>query len=45
MVQKLAYRVKLGAADREAILALPFQHKVIERSQFIVRERELATRQ
>jgi len=43
MVQKLAYRVKLGAADREAILALPFQHKVIERSQFIVRERELAT--
>jgi CRP-like cAMP-binding protein len=43
MVQKLAYRVDLDAADREAILALPSQHKVIERSQFIVRERELAT--
>jgi len=43
MVQKLAYRVELDALDREAILALPFQHKVIERSEFIVRERELAT--
>jgi CRP-like cAMP-binding protein len=43
MVRKLAYRVELDASDREAILALPFQHKAIERSQFIVREREPAT--
>jgi CRP-like cAMP-binding protein len=43
LVQKLAYRVKLDASDREAILALPFQKKEIERSHFIVRERELAT--
>jgi CRP-like cAMP-binding protein len=43
VVQKLAYRVKLDAEDCEAILALPFEQKMIERHQFIVRERELAT--
>jgi CRP-like cAMP-binding protein len=42
LVEKLAYRVKLGAEDRAAILALPFTVKSVERGQFIVRERELA---
>lgn len=41
MVRKLEYRVELEAADRQAILALPFQAKTIERHHFIVREREL----
>jgi len=43
MVRKLAYRVKLEPLDREAILALPVKQKLIERHEFIVRERELAT--
>jgi CRP-like cAMP-binding protein len=43
MVRKLAYRVKLDIADREAILALPFHVKMIERSHYIVREHETAT--
>jgi CRP-like cAMP-binding protein len=43
LVQKLSYRVKLDAEDRAAILALPTEIKQMERNQFIVRERELAT--
>ncbi len=43
LVAKLAYRAELDAHDRAAILALPFALKTLERSQFIVRERELAT--
>jgi CRP-like cAMP-binding protein len=43
LVEKLAYRVKLTAEDEAAILALPFALKTMERSQFIVREREPAT--
>ena len=42
-VEKLAYRADLGAEDRAAIMALPFTIKTLERHQFIVRERELAT--
>jgi CRP-like cAMP-binding protein len=42
-VSKLAYRSKLDAHDRAAIMALPFTVKTFERSQFIVREREPAT--
>lgn len=43
LVDKLAYRADLDAGDRAAIMALPFTLKRMERSQFIVRERELAT--
>jgi CRP-like cAMP-binding protein len=43
LVKKLGYRSDLDAEDRAAILALPFTVKTLERSQFIVRERELAT--
>jgi CRP-like cAMP-binding protein len=43
LVEKLAYRVKLSAEDRAAILALPFTLRKVERGQFLVRERELAT--
>ncbi len=43
LVEKLAYRRELSAADRDAILALPFTLRKMERGQFIVRERELAT--
>jgi len=42
LVDRLASRVDLGAQDRAAIMALPFTVKVVERAQFIVRERELA---
>jgi len=42
LIEKLAYRVKLSAEDRAAILALPFTLRTVERGQFIVRERELA---
>jgi CRP-like cAMP-binding protein len=42
LVDKLAYRADLNAADREAILALPCTVKAVERAQYIVRERELA---
>lgn len=42
LVVKLAYRSPLDAADRAAILALPFTTKALERGQFIVRERERA---
>jgi CRP-like cAMP-binding protein len=43
LVAKLAYRVKLDAADRAAVLALPFTVRTMERAQFIARERELTT--
>jgi CRP-like cAMP-binding protein len=43
LVEKLAYRAKLNVEDRAAIMALPFSARLMERSQFIVRERELAT--
>jgi CRP-like cAMP-binding protein len=43
LIAKLAYRAELDANDRAAILALPFTIKKMERAQFIVRERELAT--
>jgi CRP-like cAMP-binding protein len=43
LVKKLAYRSDLDAGDRAAIMALPFTIKTMERSEFIVRERELAT--
>jgi CRP-like cAMP-binding protein len=42
LVEKLAYRSELTAEDRAAIMALPFTLRVMERGQFIVRERELA---
>lgn len=42
LVEKLAYRAELSTDDRAAILALPFITKVVERSQFVVRERDLA---
>jgi CRP-like cAMP-binding protein len=43
MVEKLAYRSELSAEDQAAIMALPCTIKTLERNQFIVRERELAT--
>lgn len=43
LVQKLAYRAELDAEDRDAIRALPFSLKRMERGHFVVRERELAT--
>jgi CRP-like cAMP-binding protein len=43
LVKKLAYRSHLDAEDRAAIMALPFTTKRMQRSDFIVRERELAT--
>jgi CRP-like cAMP-binding protein len=42
-IRRLTYRTKLSAEDRDAIMALPFSVKMMERNQFIVRERELAT--
>ena len=43
LFHKLKYRVDLAKADRDALLALPHTVKTVERHQFIVRERELAT--
>lgn len=43
LVEKLAYRRSLSAEDRDAVMALPFLLRKMERSQFMVRERELAT--
>ncbi len=43
LVRKLSYRVELDAADRAAVLALPFQPKTIQRNHFIVREHDVAT--
>jgi len=44
MVRKLGYRIPLDSADREAILALPFSIRTIERGGYIVREGDIATR-
>ncbi len=41
MARKLAYRADFDAADEIAILGLPHRTKRIERSGYIVREREL----
>jgi CRP-like cAMP-binding protein len=43
LVEKLAYRRELNAGDRDAILALPFTVRKLDRSQLIVREREMAS--
>ena len=43
LLEKLSYRSDLSAGDRAAIMALPSTVKSVERHQFIVRERELAT--
>ena len=43
LVAKLAYRSDLSADEREAILALPFTMRPMERAQYVVRERQLAT--
>ena len=43
MVRKLEYHERLGREDREALLALPFTLRPVERQHFIVRDRELAT--
>lgn len=43
LVQKLCYRTALGKAERDAICALPFQVKRVERAQFIIREGDAAT--
>lgn len=43
LVEKLAYRWELDSDHRAAIMALPFTARRMERGQFIVRERELAT--
>ncbi len=43
LIEKLTYRSELSAGDRAAIMALPFTLKAVERHQFLVRERELAT--
>jgi CRP-like cAMP-binding protein len=43
LVEKLAYRVDLNPQDRAAIMALPFTVKRVERAEYIVRERDLAT--
>lgn len=43
LVQKLAYRARLDAEDRAAILQLPFTLKTLERNHFIVREGDRPT--
>lgn len=43
LAHRLAQRVELSDEDRSAITALPFTLKALERGQFLVRERELAT--
>ena len=44
MVRRLAYRVALDAADRDALFALPFTVRTVERGGYIVREGDIATR-
>ena len=44
LVEKLAYRADLSSADRAAIMALSFTVKKMERSHYVVREGDLATR-
>jgi len=43
LVEKLAYRTRLSATDRAAIMGLPFTVRTMERAKFIVRERERPT--
>jgi len=43
LVEKLAYRTALSAEDRDAIMALPFTVRTVERGRFLVRERDLAS--
>ena len=43
MAQKLSYWVKLDAADKVALMALPHSVKSFEPHQYIVRERDQAT--
>ena len=43
LVEKLRYRADLDPDERAAIMALPFTIKTMERAQYVVRERELAT--
>jgi CRP-like cAMP-binding protein len=43
MVRKLAYWADFDAADKEAILNLPYRMRTIERHGFIAREREKTT--
>jgi CRP-like cAMP-binding protein len=43
LVDKLSYRSALSEEDRAAIMALPFTVRMMERGQFIVRERDIAT--
>lgn len=38
LVRKLAYRVRLDDADRDAILQLPYRTRRLERREFLVRE-------
>lgn len=40
MARTLAYRIKLSAEDRAAVLQLPHRVRAIERGHFVVRERE-----
>jgi CRP-like cAMP-binding protein len=42
MVRKLSYRLKLDAEERNALLALPFTIKTLERNHYIVREHDKA---
>jgi CRP-like cAMP-binding protein len=43
LVEKLVYRADLNSEERAAIMALPFTLRTVERGQYIVRERDLAT--
>lgn len=43
MVDKLAARSPLGREDREALLALPFTVRAVERQHYVVRERDVAS--
>ena len=42
MIRKLTYWVSLDAEDREAILALPFTVRTLDRGSYIVREGDVA---
>ena len=43
LIAKLEYRVKLDKLDRAAISKMPFSTKMLNRGQFVVRERDRAT--
>jgi len=42
LVAKLVYRTDLSDEDRDAIMALPFTVRTVERGRFLVRERDAA---